>query len=95
MVASATANWQPLHDTFYRLTQAYSLDDSPLAHLDLADHRLAHSHNAGPIALVRDTSRPVPVDRYDARTNLHRVSVFTHSGRLIQHITVRPPLSFS
>ncbi|GAA5898958.1 hypothetical protein JCM8208_005437 [Rhodotorula glutinis] len=93
MVGSATANWQPLHDTFYRLQQAYSLDDSPLAHLDLADHRIAHSTNAGPIALIRDTSKPVPVDRYDARTHLNRVAVLTHSGRLVQHITWDSPPS--
>ncbi|GAA5842533.1 hypothetical protein JCM9279_003610 [Rhodotorula babjevae] len=93
MVGSATANWQPLHDTFYRLTQAYSLDDSPLAQVDLADHRIAHSHHAGPIALVRDTSKPVPVDRYDSRTHLNRVSVYAHSGRLIQHITWDSPPS--
>ncbi|KPV75550.1 uncharacterized protein RHOBADRAFT_26893 [Rhodotorula graminis WP1] len=93
MVSSTTANWQPLHDTFYRLTQAYSLDDSPLANLDLADHRVAHSHNAGPIAVIRDTSKPVPVDRYDSRSNLNRVSVFTHSGRLVQHITWDSPPS--
>ncbi|GAA5930093.1 hypothetical protein JCM3775_004513 [Rhodotorula graminis] len=93
MVSSTTANWQPLHDTFYRLTQAYSLDDSPLANLDLADHRVAHSHNAGPIAVIRDTSKPVPVDQYDSRSNLNRVSVFTHSGRLVQHITWDSPPS--
>ncbi|BGP40027.1 Vacuolar protein sorting-associated protein 16 [Rhodotorula kratochvilovae] len=91
VTSTGAASWQPLHDTFYRLTRTYALEGTPLARLDLADYRVAHCSHAGPIAVMRDPSRPVPLGKYDAKSSQNRVSVYTPAGALVQHITWDAP----
>ncbi|TKA54279.1 hypothetical protein B0A53_03371 [Rhodotorula sp. CCFEE 5036] len=89
---AGSASWQPVGDQFYRLDRVYSLADSPLARLDLSDYSLlAHAPAAGPIALARDSSKPVPLDAYHAHAHSRdQVAVYSLAGALLQTISWDP-----
>lgn len=88
---SVSAQWQPVGDQFYRLDRVYTLSDAALARRDLADHSVTAASHAGPIALVRDTSKPVLLGKYDAAGAANQVAVYSPAGALLQTITVSPP----
>ena len=90
---AGSASWQPVGDQFYRLDRVYSLDDSPLARLDLSDYSLiAHAPAAGSIALARDSSKPVPLDAgHHAHSHSRdQVAVYSLAGALLQTISWDP-----
>ncbi|BGO93965.1 Vacuolar protein sorting-associated protein 16 [Rhodotorula toruloides] len=89
MVAtSRSASWLPLNDTFYRSHRVYSLAGSPLARVDLSDHVIAAAKCGGPVALMRDRSKPVLLGKYDlaAAGAGTKISVYSSAGQLLQTI---------
>ncbi|BGP16136.1 hypothetical protein JCM10213_006070 [Rhodosporidiobolus nylandii] len=89
MVSAATATWQPLSSSsFYRSTRAYSLDGTALAGLSLADYVVASAPSGGPLALMRDPSKPVLVTDQStySRDKGARVRVFSCAGALLQTV---------
>lgn len=88
---AGSASWQPVGDQFYRLDRVYSLADSPLARLDLSDYSLiAHAPAAGPIALARDSSKPVLLDAAYRHPQPNQVAVYSLAGALLQTISWDP-----
>ncbi|GEM07386.1 vacuolar assembling/sorting protein VPS16 [Rhodotorula toruloides] len=94
MVAtSRSASWLPLNDTFYCNQRVYSLAGSALARVDLSDHVIAAARCGGPIALMRDRSKPVLLGKYDlaAAGAGAKISVYSSAGQLLQTITWDSP----
>ncbi|KAM0749316.1 vacuolar protein sorting-associated protein 16 [Meredithblackwellia eburnea MCA 4105] len=85
-VAPASSSWEPLGDTFYRKTDIYSMQWSVQ---DLSDYKVAGARWGGPIAMIRDDSKPVLIGR--AGLSKPKVSVFSSAGGLLQTITWDPP----
>ncbi|GAA6027171.1 hypothetical protein JCM8097_002452 [Rhodosporidiobolus ruineniae] len=98
MVTASTASWQALGpSSFYRSTSAYSLQTSQLANHDLADHLVAASTSGGPLALLRDTHKPVLVtdaSRF-TRDKGATVRVYSCAGKLLQTIQWDSPTPLS
>ncbi|GAA5861643.1 hypothetical protein JCM3774_002656 [Rhodotorula dairenensis] len=88
---SASAAWQPVGDQFYRLDRVYSLEASPLARIHLADYTLTAGQNAGPLALVRDTSKPVLLTAATSAAPASLVSIYSLAGNLVQSISWDAP----
>ncbi|GJN89287.1 hypothetical protein Rhopal_002267-T1 [Rhodotorula paludigena] len=90
--AARSADWQAVADSFYVHRPLYALDHAPLCQLDLADYAVSHAGNGGPVAVMRDPSKPVLLGKYDARTApASRISVYSSAGALVQHVDWSPP----
>ncbi|GAA5885073.1 hypothetical protein JCM16303_006391 [Sporobolomyces ruberrimus] len=76
--------------TFYRKVELYSLSDSNLASIDLSDYLVIAAKNAGPIAMMRDPSKPVLLSSTDqahlSHQDRHKINVYSTAGLLLQSI---------
>ncbi|XP_020105943.1 protein VACUOLELESS1 isoform X2 [Ananas comosus] len=73
---SVAAEWEQLHDRFYRKPELYSLQWGG-ARMDLARHRVACAPFGGPVAAIRDDSKIVQLFAESARRKL---LIFSSSG---------------
>nr|CAD1823793.1 unnamed protein product [Ananas comosus var. bracteatus] len=73
---SVAAEWEQLHDRFYRKPELYGLQWGG-ARMDLARHRVACAPFGGPVAAIRDDSKIVQLFAESARRKL---LIFSSSG---------------
>ncbi|KAM0787833.1 hypothetical protein ACM66B_003887 [Microbotryomycetes sp. NB124-2] len=83
----ASANWEPLGETFYRKQDVYSMQWNVQ---DLSDYILSASPNGGPIALIRDESKPVLIST-NGMSSLNapgkpKIAIYSAAGVLVQTI---------
>ncbi|GAA5914776.1 tethering complex subunit VPS16 [Sporobolomyces salmoneus] len=76
--------------TFYRKVELYSLVESNLASIDLSDYVVVAAKHGGPIAMMRDSSKPVLLSSGDqahlAHSDRNKINVYSTAGLLLQTI---------
>lgn len=77
MAISIAAEWQSLHNRFYRKQEIYNMC---WQNIDLSRHKVACSRFGGPIAIIRDDSKIVQLRAESARP---RLLIFSASGVLL------------
>ncbi|KAK4048038.1 Vacuolar protein sorting-associated protein 16 [Microbotryomycetes sp. JL201] len=83
----ASANWEPLGETFYRKQDIYTMQWNMQ---DLSDYILSASLNGGPIAVIRDNRKPVLITSNDMgqinAPGKAKIIVYSAAGVLMQTI---------
>ncbi|KAK4049105.1 Vacuolar protein sorting-associated protein 16 [Microbotryomycetes sp. JL221] len=79
----ASANWEPLGETFYRKQDVYTMQWNMN---DLSDFVMTVAPNGGPIALVRDDRKPVLLTSNNNFMSKPKISVYSAAGVLMQTI---------
>ncbi|GAA6015045.1 hypothetical protein JCM11491_001639 [Sporobolomyces phaffii] len=73
--------------TFYRKLELYSLVASDLASIDLSDYLVAAAQHGGPIAMMRDPSKPVLLQQaIPSHADRYKVTVYSTAGTLLQTV---------
>ncbi|WWC85237.1 uncharacterized protein L201_000099 [Kwoniella dendrophila CBS 6074] len=79
-LTSPTATWDTIQDVFYRKEEIYTMSwRIP----DLSEYIIAVGKNGGPIAIIRDESKPLISSRHPGKPKIY---LYTSSGILISTI---------
>uniref|UniRef100_A0A165YW57 Protein VACUOLELESS1 n=1 Tax=Daucus carota subsp. sativus TaxID=79200 RepID=A0A165YW57_DAUCS len=82
---SVAAEWQILHDRFYRKPELYQMQ---WKHVDLSRNKVAAAPFGGPIAVIRDDSKIVQLY---AESALRKLRVFNSAGLQLSELIWRNP----
>ncbi|GAA5958825.1 hypothetical protein JCM21900_003937 [Sporobolomyces salmonicolor] len=87
--APLSSSWEPLGETYYRRIELYDLADTPLSQLDLDDHIVAAARWGGPVAIMRDERKPVPLAKLPI--GKPKIHVYSSAGAVVQTISWDSP----
>ncbi|GAA5970464.1 hypothetical protein JCM3765_007628 [Sporobolomyces pararoseus] len=81
--------------TFYRKVELYSLVESNLASIDLTDYVVVAAKHGGPIAMMRDPSKPVLLasgqEAHSAHADRYKINIYSTAGLLLQTVQWEAP----